>query len=176
MQEARELSPAELFAKVLRRDRAPWPNGVPRVTQNELVTAVKYQTSAFGSTYRDMTFVCVKCGLAQSPRLFEAITPLKKAEIEKQIAFSCVGRSLHEDDVLRDSPVFVKLGNGIDRRTKDESLRLIGCDWSVGGLFGNLGFGIEVELPSGEVSPGFPIAPIEAAFGLREFLIKEGFV
>lgn len=88
----------------------------------------------------DVAFVCVRCGAVQSTRSFLNYgVPRHHAEVA--VGYSCVGR-------YRGVPEGV------------------GCDWTIGGLLGDLGRGIVVVTPDQNERRRFPLATAEEAAAL----------
>lgn len=116
------------------------------------VTLAEFQklAKAQGVPKEDMAFVCPVCGTIQSARDLIATGAGKTfEEVEKYIAFSCVGR-------------WTKAGP-----YQPEDAPGKGCDWTLGGLFQM--YTLEVVTPDGGIYPRFePATPEEAKKHLAE--------
>ena len=100
----------------------------PRYTLDEFTAAAKAQAP----TSDDVAFVCVRCGTVQSTRTFLAYQ-IPRTQADAAIGYACVGRYRGVPDG-------------------------IGCDWTCGGLFGDLGRGMLVTTPDGREHTRFPFA------------------
>jgi len=98
----------------------------------------------------DVPFVCVRCGTVQSMRSFVHLGTSADAA-ERAAGFSCVGRYAAG----------------------------VGCDWTCGGLLGDLGRGAEVTTPDGAKHARFPFGTREEADRLRAAggapFVRDGF-
>lgn len=90
-------------------------------------------------TSDDVAFVCVFCRTVQSTRTLLAYG-VSRASADRAIGYACIGRYQVPDS--------------------------IGCDWTCGGLFGDLGRGITVTTPDGREHTRFPLATAEEAAAL----------
>lgn len=109
------------------------------MTLDEYKAAVKAQ----GVPHEHIAMVCPMCGTIQSAAdLIAAGAGSDFDEVEKYLAFSCVGRWT---------------GAGSPRKTPDGEP----CNWTLGGLFSL--HKLEVVTPDGEKHPRFELAaPAEA--------------
>ena len=97
-----------------------------------------------GVTREDYAFRCPVCNTVQSAAdLIEAGAGKTFEEVEKYLAFSCVGRFTGAGPHVKGEPA----GRG--------------CNWTLGGLFQI--HTLEVETPDGECHPRFEVAPPEEA-------------
>lgn len=99
-----------------------------RYTLDEFTAAAQAQAP----TSDDVAFVCVRCGTVQSTRTFLAYG-VARSYADNAIGYSCIGR-------FRGVPAG------------------IGCDWTCGGLFGDLGRGMTITTPDGREHRRFPFA------------------
>jgi hypothetical protein len=102
---------------------------------------------AQGVPIEDCAFRCPMCGTVQSANdLIRAGAGKNLDEVEKFLAFSCVGRFTH----LKDPPPKKDWGSQV------------GCNWTLGGLFQF--HTLEVVTPDGKKHPRFELCtPEEAA-------------
>lgn len=94
----------------------------------------------------DYAFRCVCCGTVQSMRSWVAAGESPDT-VERVIGFSCIGRRTR--------------AGAWDAKKKGRR-DVPGCDWTIGGLFGDLGRGIVVTHEGGERGC-FPLATPEEA-------------
>ncbi len=110
------------------------------MTLEEFQTALRAQGV---KSHNDAAFVCPMCGIVQSARdLIQAGAGKTFDEVERYLAFSCVGRW-----TAASAP----------RREQDGSP----CNWTLGGLLTL--HKLEVEMPDGERHPRFDLATSEQA-------------
>lgn len=100
----------------------------------------------FGDNIRNWHFVCPACGTRQSiDTLLAAGIPHN--DVEKYIAFSCVGRFTGQGDA------------GIVAKNKGQQWDK-GCNWTLGGLLTI--HRLEVVYPDGTTRPAFDFAPADS--------------
>jgi hypothetical protein len=97
-------------------------------------TLAEYQAAAAALAPKggDVPHVCVRCGTVQSARSF-ARAGIKSEVYESVIGYSCIGRFVDG----------------------------VGCDWTCGGLLGDLSRGVEITTPNGKVHTRFPFGTAE---------------
>jgi len=108
----------------------------------ETISLEEFQSrlKAQGVPLADVKFICPMCETKQSANdLIAAGAGSSLDEVEKYLAFSCVGRFTGQGSPLK---------NGASKGR--------GCDWTLGGLLGMAK--LQVETPDGQLHPRFEVA------------------
>lgn len=129
------------------------PSGPRRLTVGEYLAELKAQ----GVPRKHVAHKCIVCGTVQSMHTLVQVG-CRSEDVQKFFGFSCIGRFTGAGPFEEGTPS----GRG--------------CDWTIGGLFGNLGRGVIVVTEDGVEHPRFDVATPDEARDLWASVLAQELV